>query len=92
MVSGSGFGGSVRDGGNGMSDPLPSRPEAKVCGQCGEVCDDWVWDEQDQEWENDFEWWSHKASGHGFLCSRWCWVKVHQAHCGEGNPCRAAAG
>lgn len=65
----------------------PPKPGAKTCGICGDVYDDWIWDDQDQEWENDFEWWWHPPSGHDFLCRRWCWIKAHQASCGEGNEC-----
>jgi hypothetical protein len=66
----------------------PGRPAPLTCGGCGGVVDDWVWLDDEFAWENDFEWWRHPASGHDFLCSRGCWVKVHQAHCGSGVPCR----
>jgi len=65
---------------------MMSKPGPETC-PCGEVCDSWIYDEQDQEWEPDFEWWSHKASGHGFLCSRRCWLDAHRASCGTGNGC-----
>jgi hypothetical protein len=68
----------------------PPKPAPVTCGQCGEVSDGWIWDEQDQEWEPDFEWWHQPPSGHDFLCRRWCWIKVHRASCGDDEclwPC-----
>ena len=59
-----------------------------TCGACGGVADDWIWDEQDQEWENNFEWWHNRDQGCTYLCSRLCWLRSEGYVWRDGRWCK----